>query len=116
VVSVVIIAALAGAALYEHFARGKPAGAVVRIDLAVERAARRGDAYYVPFTVSNAGADAATDVAVRFAVKRGEEEVEESAAAIPFLPSHGEAGGEVVTAFDPATHEIEARVETLLRP
>ena len=115
-VSLLITLALVGAALYEDFAQDEPAGTWVTVRVAVEQAERRGDRFYVPFTVANAGAEPAENVTVVFEVKRGEEVLEESTAEIAFLPNSGSEEGEVVTAFDPAAHEIAARVGTLQSP
>lgn len=111
-----VVAALVGAALFEHFARSEPAGTQVGVELAIDQAHRRGALYYVPYTVRNAGTAPAEAVVVVFEVRQGEEVVEESTAEIAFLPTSGSAAGELVTALDPATHQITARVATLQRP
>ena len=115
-VSLLVTAALVGAALYEHVVEEGPPGPLVTVALALDRAERRGDAYYVPFTVANAGAAAAADVGIVFEVRRNEEVLEESTTTIPFLPVEGTAEGEMVTVLDPAQHEVVARVGTLLGP
>ena len=115
-VSAVVVAALVGAALYEEFARAEPGGTRLRVTVAVDSAEEREGAYYVPWTVENDGDEPAEAVTLVFTVKRGEETVEESSVDVPFLPTSGSAEGELVTAFDPATHTIEARVGTLQVP
>ena len=115
-VSFVVVAALVGAALFEYYARSEPAGTRVGVELAIDQAQRRGDLYYVPYTVRNAGTAPAEAVVVVFEVRQGEEVVEESTAEIAFLPTSGSADGELVTALDPAAHQITARVATLQRP
>ena len=91
VVSVVVTAVLVGVALYEHYSGDEPSGAWARVEVRTDGATRRGDRYYVPFTVANAGGEAATDVTVLFTVKQGETGCEESTADIPFLPVAGAA-------------------------
>ena len=115
-VSAVIIAALIGVALFEHFAASEPAGAWLEVRLAPERTERRGDLFYVPFTIANRGAAPAEGVTLVFEVRQGEEVLEESTADIQFLANSGSAAGEVVTQHDPATHEITGRVGTLQTP
>jgi uncharacterized protein (TIGR02588 family) len=115
-VSLAIIAALAGVAVYEHVARAEPAGVRVSVRLEIERSERRGGAYYVPFVVTNAGREPAEAVGLVFEVRRGEEVVEESTTEIAFLANSGSAEGELVTMLDPAAHEIAARVGSLQRP
>jgi len=115
-VSLVVVAALVGLALVEQFIRREPAGVRVTVAVAIERAEERDGRFYVPFTVANAGAESATDVSIVFETRRGETLLEESIADVPFLPVAGHQEGELVTALDPATHEIVARVGTLLAP
>lgn len=115
-VSVVVVAALIGAALYEEFGRSEPAGQRLSVELEVAEAERRGDAYYVPYTVRNEGRAPAESVVVAFEVARGGEVLEESTADIGFLSSRGRAEGELVTALDPAAHELTARIASLQRP
>lgn len=114
--SVVVVAALVGVALAEQFLRREPAGVLVAVAVATDRAEERGGRFYVPFTVANDGAEPATNVAIVFEVRRGETVVEESTADVPFLPVDGHQEGELVTALDPATHEIVGRVGTLQAP
>ena len=116
VVSLVVTAALVGVALYEHYGRKESPGTWARVDVRADGATRRGDLYYVPFTVVNVGGEAATDVNLVFTVKQGDTVLEESTAEIAFLPVEGSAEGELVTAHDPASHEIEGRVGTLQAP
>jgi uncharacterized protein (TIGR02588 family) len=114
--SLVIIAILAGAALYEQFARDEPAGTWLAVDVDAAAAVKRGDQHYVPFVVTNRGSKPAEDVAVIFEISNGESVVEESTVQIPFLPNSGSVEGELVTTLDPATHAIEGRPAALLTP
>lgn len=115
-VSFLVVTLMVGTALYEHFAREEPPGSWILVEIDVARAVHRGDLFYVPFTVRNAGTAPAEDVAVVFAIKDGETVLEESTTTIPFLANSGSADGQLVTAYDPATYAIEARPATLLAP
>ena len=115
-ISAVVTLALAGAALVEHFLLDEPPGTLLTVTVAADRATRQDDRYYVPFTVANAGDEPATDVTLVFEVRRGETVLEESTADVPFLPIRGSEDGQLVTSFDPASHEIAARVGTLQAP
>jgi len=115
-VSIVVVGALVGAAVFEYFGRAEATGAQVHVELAVDEAERRGDHYYVPYTVVNVGGEPAEGVVVVFEVEQGAEVVEESTAEIAFLPNRGRAEGEMVTALDPAAHDLSARVATLQSP
>jgi uncharacterized protein (TIGR02588 family) len=114
--SLIVVALLIGAALYEQFAREEVPGTWISVDVAIADAVRRDDAFYIPFTAINRGAEPAEDVTIIFEIKSGDETVEESTVVIPFLSNSGSADGELITAFDPATHQIEARPATLLSP
>jgi uncharacterized protein (TIGR02588 family) len=115
-VSIVILAAFLGAALYEHFLLDEPPGAILRVELQLGEAERRGDRFYVPFEVTNSGGEPASDVVLLFEVRQGEEVIEESDATIPFLPSDGVESGEVVLMSDPAEYEVTAQVGNYLAP
>ncbi len=114
--SVIVIALLVGAALYEHLVHDEPAGVRVAVVLALDQAESRDGLTYVPFTVVNTGAAPAENVVVLFAIKQSEVTVEESTAEIAFLSNSGTAEGEMVTALDLTTHTVEARVATLQIP
>jgi uncharacterized protein (TIGR02588 family) len=114
--SLVVVALLIGAALYEHFAREEVPGTWISIDVATDEAVQRDDLFYIPFTAANRGTKPAEDVTIMFTIERDGETVEESTVTVPFLPNSGSADGELITAFDPATHQIEARPATLLSP
>jgi uncharacterized protein (TIGR02588 family) len=116
IVSVLVIAIIVGAALYEHFANGEPPGVQISVDVAIDRIDTRDGQNYVPFTVTNVGADPAQDVVVIFEIKQGDDTVEESTTDIAFLPNSGSVEGELVTALDLSAHTIEARVATFQIP
>jgi uncharacterized protein (TIGR02588 family) len=114
--SAVVVLVLIGAALYEHFLRDEPLGARIAVELALDRAEERDGLTYIPFTVVNTGAAPAENFGILFAIKQGDQTVEESTADIAFLPNSGSVGGELVTALDLTTHSIEARVATFQTP
>jgi len=115
-VSIAILAVFVGAALYEQFVNAEPAGAILRVELSLDQTEQRGDRFYVPFDVTNSGGDPASDVAVLFEVRQGEEVIEESDTMIPFLPSDGQETGEAVLMSDPAEYEVTAEVGNFLEP
>ena len=115
-ISIVILAAFIGAALYEQFVNTEPAGAILRVELQLDQTERRGDRFYVPFAVRNTGGDPASDVTVLFEVRQGEEVIEESDTVIPFLPSDGQETGEAVLMSDPAEYVVSAEVGNFLAP
>jgi len=114
--SALVVALLVGAALYEHFVRDEPAGVRIAVEVALDQAEARDGVTYIPFTVVNTGRAPAENVVVLFEITLGGETVEESTADIAFLPTSGSVEGELVTALDPATHTVEARVATVQTP
>lgn len=115
-ISAVVVIVLVGAALVEVFLRDDPAGIRISIEVALDEAEVRDGLTYVPFTVRNEGADAATDVVAVFEISQGETVVEETTVDIALLASHGTAQGELVTAEDLTTHMVTARVGATQTP
>jgi len=114
--SLVVVLGLVGVALVEQFGRREPPGVRIEVGLTPADVARRDGVFYIPFTATNQGGEAAVDVGVVFEVRRGEEVVEESSATLPFLPVGGSVAGEMVTTRDSATHELAARVGSVQSP
>lgn len=115
-VSIVIVALMIGAAIYEHVARDEPAGVRVAVRLDLEGARERDGLTYIPWTVENTGRDPAEQVVIQFEIMLNGEPVQESTTDITFLPNGGRAEGELVTDLDLATHTISAHVATLQTP
>lgn len=115
-VSIVIVALLIGAAIYEHYAQDEPPGVRVAVTLDLEAAEERDGLTYIPWTAGNTGRDPAEAVVLRFEIRAGEETVQESTTEIAFLPNGGTAEGELVTDLDLATHTVIAHVASLQTP
>src|SRR5215218_2743977 len=73
--SLVVVALLIGAALYEHFGREELPGTWISIEIATEDAVQRDDVFYIPFTAINRGSKPAEDTTIMFEIKDGEETV-----------------------------------------
>lgn len=116
IVSALIVAALIGTALAEHFWVDTTPGVALAVTLEMDQTRRVDNRYYVPFTVKNTGSEGAENVTIAFAVQRGDQTVEESTTQISFISNGGTANGELVTAFDPARYDITARVSTFETP
>ena len=93
-----------------------PSGAVVAIEVAVDRAEVRDGQTYIPYEVRNDGADAATDIVAIVEFTQGEQVIEETTVDIALLASHDVVEGEVVTTLDLAAHTVEARISALQIP
>jgi uncharacterized protein (TIGR02588 family) len=115
-VSLLIVAALIGAALVEQFWFSEPPGVRLEVTLSPEQTRHVDDVYYVPFTVKNIGSDGAENVSVAFTVKDDGQTLQESTIEIAFLANSGSAQGELVTEYDPATHQVDAQISTFETP
>ena len=115
-ISTVVVLALVGAALAEIFRRDDPSGAVITVEVAVDRAEVRDGQTYIPYEIRNDGADAATDIVAIIEFTQGEQVVEETTVDIALLASHDVVEGEVVTTLDLDAHTVEARISTLQIP
>lgn len=117
-ISVLVVCALAGIAIIEHFNR--PAETTARFEVAVEveQVERQEDSYAVPFSIANSGGAGAREITVRFEVTPpdSDEVVEEVSITIDLLPVRGEEEGLVLISSDPATHTIYGQVESYLLP
>jgi uncharacterized protein (TIGR02588 family) len=115
-VSLAIVVMTVALALYEHFWREEPPGTWLRVELDLAQAVKRDDLYYIPYTATNQGSAAAEAVGLLVTVRQGETVLEEVTTEIPFLANSGSADGVFVTAYDPATHTVEAQPTILQIP
>jgi uncharacterized protein (TIGR02588 family) len=113
--SLLVVAVLVGIAIREELAR-QDAGTGLAVTFDRGAATRRGDDYLVPFTVYNTGADAISSADISIAVYAGERLVESTEITVEFLPREGRQDGIYVSAFDPTTHAVRARLESLQFP
>lgn len=115
-ISALIVAALIGAALVEHFWLDEVQGVALDVTLDQGQTRQVDDLYHLPFAVKNAGSEGAENVTIAFAVRDGEQTMEESTIVIDFLSNGGTASGELVTAYDPSAYDISARVSAFETP
>jgi uncharacterized protein (TIGR02588 family) len=109
-VSALLIGALAGAIIYEGYARSASAPARIETTVLTGDAERRGDRYYVPIEVVNAGDETVEEATIAIDVRDGDELVVETEATIATLSEAERATIQLVIDRDPAGLEIEARV------
>lgn len=114
--SMLVIGALIVVALVEesHRQQGDAAGLEVTFDS--EHAAKRGESFYVPYTVRNTGSQAISSAEIWIEVAEGERVVESAEIKVQFLPLQGKQDGMFVTTRDPATFALRSRVESLQFP
>jgi uncharacterized protein (TIGR02588 family) len=114
--SVLIVGALVAVALIEESRRDEESGANLMVTFETDGANYDGEWYYVPYTVLNTGADAISAADVWIEVYDGQKQVESAEITVQFLPLQGKQHGIYVSAYDPATHDFRARLESLQFP
>jgi uncharacterized protein (TIGR02588 family) len=114
--SVLVVGALIVVALVEesHRQQGETAGLQVTFD--TEHVAKRGESFYVPYTVVNTGSEAISSAEIWIEVFDGERIVESAEVNVQFLPLQGTQRGVFVTRRDPGTYALRSRVESLQFP
>lgn len=114
--SVLVVGALIVVALVEESRRQEADPAALRVTFDTERTTARGESYYVPYAVQNTGSDAISSAEIWIDVYDGEQLVESAEIIVQFLPLQGRQEGVFVTAYDPASHSLESRVESIQFP
>jgi uncharacterized protein (TIGR02588 family) len=113
--SLLVVGVLIGIAIHEESERqDQSTGLTVTFD--EESATRHDNAYFVPYSVTNTGADAISSATIQVQVFAGERQVDAAEITVQFLPREGRQDGVYVSAFDPATHDLRARLESLQFP
>jgi uncharacterized protein (TIGR02588 family) len=111
-ICVLLIATLAGAILYEGYATGQSDPATVEVTVLEADIEARGDAFYVPVEIHNAGDQTVEEVAVSIEVLDGDEVVDEGETVVATLSEDEKIMAVLVLADDPAGLTIEAGVVT----
>jgi uncharacterized protein (TIGR02588 family) len=114
--SVLVVGALVVVALIEESQRQEGDGPALQITFDTERAAARGESFYIPYTVVNTGSQAISSAEIRFEVYDGKQIVESAEINVQFLPLQGKQEGMFVTTQDPASHSVRSRIESLQYP
>lgn len=114
--SVLVVGALIIVALVEESRRLDGDGTGLQVTFDMEGAAARGESFYVPYTVLNAGSEAISSAEIWIEVVDGERIIESAEINVQFLPLQGKQDGMFVTTHDPASHALRSRVESLQFP
>lgn len=111
-ISVLLIAVLAGAILYEGYASGQSDPARLEVTVLTEEIEQRGDAFYVPVEVVNEGDQTVEQVSVGIEVRDGEQIVDEAETVIATLAEDETLTAVVVLDQDPTGLTIETGIVT----
>lgn len=110
--SVLLIAMLIGAILYEGYAGPGDEPAQIEVDVLQDQAEHRGERFYVPIAVRNTGDETVEEIVIGIEVMRGEELVEETELVVSELGEEAEADTMLILDEDPAGLSIDAGAVT----
>jgi uncharacterized protein (TIGR02588 family) len=111
-ISVLLIAALAGAILYEGYATGQSEPARLEVTVLEAEIEQRGDDFYIPIEILNDGDQTVEEVTVSIELRDGEEVVDDAETVIATLGEAETITAMLVVADDPTGLTIEAGVVT----
>jgi uncharacterized protein (TIGR02588 family) len=114
--SVLVVGSLIAVAIVEESRRQAENGASVLVTFDNEGARSDGESYYIPYTVMNTGDQAISSADIWIEVYDGTDRVESAEITVEFLPLEGKQDGVYVSAFDPTTHTLRGRLESLQFP
>jgi uncharacterized protein (TIGR02588 family) len=114
--SVLVVGVLIVVALVEESRRQQGDAAGLQVTFDMEHVTKRGESFYVPYTVLNTGSAAISSAEIWIEVSDGEHDVESAEINVQFLPLQGKQNGLFVTTRDPATYALRGRVESLQFP
>ena len=114
--SVIVVGALIVVALVEESRRKQGDGPGVRVTFDSERTVAIDGSFYVPYTVLNSGSNAISSAEIWIEVYDGELLMESAEVNVQFLPLQGKQDGLFVTTHDPASHQLQSRLESLQFP
>lgn len=106
---------IAFAAREEAFRQNEP-GTSLAVEFAGEASQVVEGSYYVPYVVENTGASAISSAEIWIEVFAGQSLVESAEIQVEFLPLQGKQHGIYVSKFDPQTHTLRGRLESLQFP
>ena len=112
VISVLLIALLAGAILYEGYVDRANSPAEIRVAVQTDQAEQRGEHWYVPILIRNLGDDTVEELVIAIDVRRGDETILETDTTIAQLGEAAETTATIVLDEDPADLTIDATAET----
>jgi uncharacterized protein (TIGR02588 family) len=114
--SFLVVGSLIAVALEEESIRQEEDGSSLLVTFDINDSRREGNSFAIPYTVLNTGSEAISSADVWIDVYDGEALVESAEITVEFLPLQGQQRGEYVSAYDPATHTLRGRVESLQFP
>lgn len=111
-ISVGLIVLLAGAILYEGYARGEDDPATIIVSVREAEIDQRGDAFYIPVEILNDGDQTVEEVTIGIELLDGETVVAEGETVVATLGESERVTAVMVVTDDPAGLTIEAGVVT----
>jgi uncharacterized protein (TIGR02588 family) len=115
-ISLVIVGALIVVALVEESRRQEEDAVGLQVTFDTEHVTARGADFYVPYRVRNTGPVAISSAEIWIQVYEGERLAETVQVSVEFLPLQGTQDGVFITTYDPASHTLLGRLESLQFP
>jgi uncharacterized protein (TIGR02588 family) len=114
--SLLVIGGLVSLALREELTHEALEGGQLNIEFDIDNVEFRDGNFFVPYIVTNTGSEAILLADIWFDIYQDEHQVSSAEVRVQFLPLRGAQSGVFVTPYDPATHEMYGRVETMQFP
>lgn len=114
--SLLVVGTLIAVAVEEESLRQQEGGSSLLVTFDVDDSRREGESFFVPYTVLNTGSEAISSADVWIEVYNDASLVESAEITVQFLPLQGQQRGLYVSAYDPATHTLRGRLESLQFP
>jgi uncharacterized protein (TIGR02588 family) len=115
-VSIVIVGALVAIGIREELDRRDEEVGDIAIEFDTARTERYEGKYFVPYVIRNTGSDAIVSAELWLEVYAGRDLVETAEITVTSLPLEGTQDGVYVSAFDPDTHTMLGRLESIQFP
>ena len=100
----------------EELTRDRLEGARLSVEFDVDHIEVHDANFYVPYTVFNTGSEAILAAEIWFDIYESGQLVNTAEVRVQFLPLRGTQTGVFVTEYDPGTHDMYGRVESMQFP
>jgi uncharacterized protein (TIGR02588 family) len=114
--SLAIVGGLVIFALVEEMRLEHKDGPLLEMAFDLQASKRAGDQYLLPFAVTNSGSEAILSAEILVEVLEEEEVVESAVISVSYLPLQGRQDGFYASDYDPGSHAIQWRLQSLQLP
>jgi uncharacterized protein (TIGR02588 family) len=111
-IAIALIVLLCGAIVYEGYAAGDNAPARIDVTVSSDQAEQRGEFWYLPFEVQNAGDQTVEEVVVVVELLQGDKSVAQTETTIALLGEQEHVPGVAVFDSDPRPYTAQGRARS----